>query len=147
MARKNSATSQPLPLVQAAAAQRKLAYAPYSKFLVGAAIVTDCGVFTGCNVENASYGATICAERTAIVQAVAAGARRISAVAVVAHPVGTKAGTDVVAPCGMCLQVMAEFCSAETQVYLSRDGKTLARALTFGELLPLRFDKSQLGQK
>ena len=92
------------PLIEAAWSVREAAYAPYSKFTVGAALLAADGrVFTGCNVENISYGLTNCAERVAIGAAVAAGAREFLAVAVVAD-------TGVpISPCGACRQVLAEF--------------------------------------
>jgi cytidine deaminase len=92
------------PLVKAAWEAREMAYAPYSKFAVGAALLTADGrIFRGCNVENLSYGLTQCAERTAICAAVAAGAREFTVLAVVAD-------TAVpISPCGACRQVMAEF--------------------------------------
>ncbi len=91
-------------LYQAALEARERAYAPFSRFQVGAALITaDGSVFTGCNVENRSFGLTICAERTAVVSAVAAGHREIRAVAVVTD-------TDPPAvPCGMCLDTLSEF--------------------------------------
>lgn len=89
-------------LLDAATEARARAYAPYSNFTVGAAILTDSGaIFTGCNVESASYGATICGERTAGVKAVSAGERRFSAVAVVTSNAAT--------PCGICRQFLYEF--------------------------------------
>jgi len=89
-------------LIAMAAEARKAAYAPYSHYLVGAALMTASGkVYTGCNVENASYGMTICAERTAVVKAVSAGEREFTAIAVVTEDGGT--------PCGACRQVLSEF--------------------------------------
>ena len=91
------------PLIEAAWKVREMAHAPYSKFHVGAALLVEGEVFTGCNVENLSFGLTMCAERVAVGTAVAAGLRRIEAVAVVAD-------TAVpVSPCGACRQVLAEF--------------------------------------
>lgn len=91
-------------LIEKARQALRNAYAPYSCFKVGAAVVTDDGRFyTGCNVENASYGLTVCAERVAIFSAVADGKRRIEAIAVVAE------GEQEIYPCGACLQVMSEF--------------------------------------
>jgi cytidine deaminase len=93
-----------LRLIAAAKAVRKNAHAPYSHYFVGSALLTKKGdVFVGCNVENASYGATICAERNAIAQMVGAGAREPVACAVVTS------GPKAAAPCGMCRQVLAEF--------------------------------------
>ncbi len=91
-------------LIEAARAAMKNAYAPYSRFKVGAALQTDRGkIFTGCNVENASYGLTLCAERVALVRAVAEGARRFRSLAV------ASSGRKPVAPCGACLQMLSEF--------------------------------------
>lgn len=93
-------------LVRAAQSARRQAYAPYSQFLVGAAILTSDGrVFTGSNVENASYGLSVCAERTAVLSAVHAGARQIAAIAVCTEL------SPPAAPCGMCRQTLAEFAS------------------------------------
>ena len=91
-------------LLDQARRARETAYAPYSNFKVGAAVLTAAGeIFSGCNIENASLGATICAERVAILTAVAAGHRDLTALAVVADT------PDPVAPCGLCRQVLAEF--------------------------------------
>jgi len=121
-------------LVRSAAAVRKKAYAPYSDFRVGAAVLAGGRVHVGCNVENASYGLTVCAERAAVAGAVAAGARRLSAVAVAS---GTTPPTP---PCGMCLQTLAEFGGPELPVILV--GKGGAREeTTLGALLPKAFTK------
>ncbi len=110
---------------------RKTSYAPYSKFRVGAALVSHGKFWAGANVENVSYGATICAERTAIVHAVVAGLKKpIESICVV-----TSLG---VAPCGMCLQVMAEFCVPETVVYIATP-KGIQKALKFKHLFPSPF--------
>lgn len=122
------------PLVQAATAVRERAYAPFSSFLVGAAIAMDDGsVHIGCNVENRSFGATICAERAAVTAAVAHGARKIAAVAVVTDtsPPGP--------PCGICLEVLTEFGNPDLPVLLvSTGGERIERRL--GDLHPHTFD-------
>ena len=121
-------------LVQAATAVRDHAYAPYSKYRVGAAIATRSGeVFVGCNVENASYGATICAERGAIMAMVAAGERDPIACAVVTRDGGS--------PCGMCRQVLAEHAHDMPVAMVAAEdpyGET-GRVVTLAELLPLAF--------
>ena len=107
------------------------AYAPYSKFKVGAALLAEDGrVFTGCNVENASYGLTNCAERTAVFKAVSEGVTRFKAIAI-AGGVG-----DVAMPCGACRQVLAEFCPPEMPVRCVTLDGAVARDFTIGELLP-----------
>jgi cytidine deaminase len=126
----------PRRLIAAAAMAMRRAYCPYSRFAVGAAVLTaDNRVFTGCNVENASYGLTICAERNAAAAAVAAGARRITAVAVV-----TRTGTPV-PPCGACRQVLAEFAGADAMVYSAPGGRPdRFKAWPLRALLPEAFD-------
>jgi cytidine deaminase len=127
-----SGTVSPAALLTLARQARRLAYAPYSEFLVGAAILAADGtVFTGCNVENASYPLSICAERVALGTAVAAGHRRFSAVAVV----GT--GPEPTAPCGMCRQAIAEFAPA-IPVYCAGDGDAVV-ITDMATLLPFRF--------
>ena len=131
-------------LIAAAAAAREHAYAPYSGFKVGAAIeLADGAVFTGVNVENCSYGLTVCAERHAIAAAVRDGARPgdVVAIAVVAD-------ADVAAsPCGACRQVLAEFASPTARIFLHnlRDGAT--EELAFADLLPHAFDRSSLASR
>jgi cytidine deaminase len=122
-------------LVQRAKAVRDNAHAPYSGYLVGAAIATKSGrIFEGCNVENASFGATICAERGAIVQMVAAGERDPIACAVVTEDGGS--------PCGICRQVLAEFARDMTVVLVgvgARDGES-GRVVQLANLLPFAFE-------
>lgn len=123
-------------LVEAARRARANAYAPYSKYKVGAAIVTTSGtVYTGCNFENASFGACICAERNAIGQMIAAGERKPVACAIVSG--GRKPAT----PCGICRQVMIEFTPNMPIVLVgeNRSGKT-RRIVTLAELLPDAFE-------
>ncbi len=123
-------------LVAAAAEVRSRAWAPYSGFKVGAAVLAEDGrIFSGCNVENASYGLSICAERNAVAAAVAAGIDRLAGVAVV---------TDVsppVAPCGACRQVLAEF--GDYPVVLANLAGD-RRLSSVGELLPLAFSAADL---
>ena len=123
-------------LVDAARAAQQRAYAPYSRFRVGCALEADDGrVFVGCNVENASYGLTICAERAAVCAAVAAGAQRFRRAVVVSD------ADPPAAPCGACRQVLSEF-GRDLRV----DGVGAAGAVswTIAELLPAAFGKEQL---
>lgn len=116
------------------------AYAPYSGFSVGAALLSEDGrVFTGCNIENASYSVTICAERVALFSAVAAGARRFSAIAVAGGRMGNLAAPCP--PCGVCRQALSEFCGGDMLVILS-DGGGGVRSYRLGELLPESFGPS-----
>jgi len=126
-------------LFAAATAARSHAYAPYSRYHVGAAIrLQDSGlIFGGCNVENASYGGTLCAERTAIVRAVAEqgpGIRVAELLLITETPAP---------PCGMCLQVMSEFCDGGCPVHLATPAG-VHRTVTLNDLLPIRFDSQNL---
>ena len=119
-------------LLAAARQARNAAYAPYSNFPVGAAVLTADGrIFTGCNIENASFGATICAERVAIFTAVAAGQRRFQALAVIADT------PQPVAPCGLCRQVLAEFSPDCLVIMANLTGHH--QVLTLDQLLPFAF--------
>ena len=125
-------------LFEAASAARTRAHAPYSKFAVGAALLTDQGaIVSGCNVENASYGLALCAERNAVGTMVTEGGKRVVAVAILVD------SQEPTPPCGMCRQVMAEFGEPSLPV-TSRalNGKELR--LTLGELLPHAFTREFL---
>ena len=123
-------------LKKQALAVRTHAYVPYSHFAVGAAVESTSGrIFTGCNVENASYGLTICAERSAIFQAVAAGETSLRRMAVVAD------STEPVAPCGACRQVMVEFGISEVMMYNTAG---LGKKVETAELLPYAFGPGQM---
>ncbi|MCM3700917.1 cytidine deaminase [Paenibacillus macerans] len=124
-------------LIRQAIEARKQAYAPYSRFPVGAALLSGGKVYLGCNIENASFGLTNCAERTAVFKAVSEGNRRIEAIAVVA-------GTDgPVSPCGACRQVLAEFCDRDTKIYLTNlQGNT--EEWTMEQLLPGAFQAKDM---
>ena len=124
-------------LVALAKEAMKHAYAPYSRFQVGAALLAKDGrVFTGCNVENASYGATNCAERTAIFKAVSEGYREFDAIAIVAS------SGEHIPPCGICRQVLAEF-MPEGKVILDSDEKGMVTYLV-RELLPSGFSAKDI---
>ena len=129
-------------LVDAAVAVREQAHSPYSDFCVGAALLCSDGeVILGVNVENSSYGGTICAERTAFCAAVAQGKREFRAIAIV----GAHRGEEIkafCAPCGICRQFMAEFCDESFEILLF-DGREI-KSYTLSELLPAAFTKSDL---
>lgn len=132
------------PLVNRAMDILQYSYAPYSGFTVAAALQTTSGkVFGGCNVENASYPAGICAERSAIAAAVSAGFQTFDAIAVVGGCSGKV--TDFCPPCGVCLQVMSEFFSPSTRIILYNGREE--KVLLFSELLPYGFSCDQLTGK
>jgi len=125
------------PLVEAALAVRRHAHAPFSHFPVGAAIEDETGrIFTGCNVENATYGLTVCAERVAVFKALSEGARRFRRVAVAADT------ATLTPPCGACRQILWEFCGDVEVVLANLQGKT--ETLRLGDLFPRPFDASYL---
>lgn len=125
-------------LIDTAIEQLKFSYTPYSNFKVGAALLTKSGkIYTGCNIENASYTPTNCAERTAFFKAVSEGVRDFQAICIV----GGKDGklTGYTAPCGVCRQVMMEFCDPKTfQIILAVD-KERYEIYTLEEMMPLGF--------
>jgi cytidine deaminase len=131
-------TDRERALLEQAREAAKAAYCPYSNFPVGAAAETDRGVFVGCNVENASYGLAICAERVALFTAIAAGARRITQLAVscIAAGPGDPPGSRM--PCGACRQVIAEFMTPESVVIV--DGAGVWRV---ADLLPEAFQLTE----
>lgn len=125
-------------LIKEAKEAAKGSYAPYSHFNVGAALITKSGkVYRGCNIENAAYSPTNCAERTAFFKAVSEGEREFSAIAIV----GGK-NLDFACfctPCGVCRQVMSEFCGGDFRIILGRNDEEY-KIYTLKELLPLSFD-------
>lgn len=124
-------------LIEKAKASLKYSYSPYSHYSVAAAVLTESGdVYTGVNIENASYGATLCAERVATFKAVSEGHTRLKAIALV-----TGAG-DFPTPCGMCRQVLSEFGDADMAIILHNEEKT--EKWTLGDLLPLSFTGKNL---
>lgn len=133
-------------LIELAYEAREYAYTPYSGFQVGAALLTKTGkIYKGCNIENAAYTPTNCAERTAFFKAVSEGEREFAAIAVVGGPAGTRGG-EACAPCGVCRQVMREFCNPEEFRVLLEDGKGGILNLTLEEILPHSFGPKNLGK-
>ena len=128
-------------LLQCAVEAREMAYAPYSGFRVGAALVGKSGkIYKGCNVENAAYSPTNCAERTAIFKAVSEGEREFTAIAIVGGMDETIA--DFCAPCGVCRQVLAEFCGPDFRVVLGTPENP--QVFAFKDILPYGFGKNDL---
>ncbi len=136
-------------LIEEAAKARNMAYAPYSKYLVGAALVVPSGrIYTGCNVENASYGLSNCAERTAIFKAVSEGQRHIDAIAIVGGPLipeetdgAFKPSGEYAYPCGACRQVLSEFLPESGDIYIIvANGVDDYKVFTLSELIPYTFN-------
>lgn len=137
----NGRTAMRKKLMEAAKAAQKNAYCPYSRYPVGAAVLTDSGrIYSGCNVENASFGLSMCAERTAIFKAVSHGEKRIKALCVAAKSA---------APCGACRQVIIEFADKDAEmIYLDwqpLEKKEKITITTAGKMLPHAFDPSEAG--
>ena len=132
-------------LILQAKEAREHAYTPYSHFQVGATLVAKSGkIYHGCNIENAAYGPTNCAERTAFFKAVYDGEREFERIAIVGGPEGSPADT-LCAPCGVCRQVMMEFCNPETFQIILADGKNKCIQLSLKEMLPYGFGPDNLG--
>jgi cytidine deaminase len=131
-------------LAQAAIDARETAYVPYSGFAVGAALLTKSGkIYKGCNIENAAYGPSNCAERTAFFKAVSEGEREFAAIAIVGGRQGEPIG-DYCPPCGVCRQVMMEFCDPQTfRIILPKSAQEW-KTYSLGELLPLGFSGKDL---
>lgn len=131
-------------LLDTAIAAMKSAYAPYSHFHVGAALLTESGeIYTGCNIENAAYSCTICAERTAFFSAVRDGHRKFAKIAVVGGMNGEISSFTY--PCGVCRQVMREFC-ADDFILVFTDGKDVWE-LTLDQILPYSFSPADLAEQ
>ena len=130
-----------IELMQLAEEARKRSYCPYSHFAVGAALLTKSGkVYTGCNIENASYTPTICAERTAVFKAVSEGEKEFVTIAVIGGPAGEKG--RFCAPCGVCRQVLREFCALDFRILLGTPEEV--QVFTLNDLLPTSFAPSDL---
>ena len=133
-------------LCEQALAMREKAYVPYSRFAVGAGLMTEDGkIYGGCNIENLSFGATNCAERTAIFKAVSEGSTVLRALAIAGGAAGTEPD-DYCAPCGICRQVMTEFAGEEFEIFLVRSANDWQR-YTMDEILPLQFKQWKVRNK
>lgn len=133
----------PNELVQLAKEARNHSYVPYSGYAVGAALLCKDGkLYQGCNIENAAYGPTMCAERTAFFKAVYDGEREFEAIAVA----GGKAGEEITGlfpPCGVCRQVMREFCGLDFKIYMAKENNEFVEQ-TLGEMLPFSFSNADM---
>lgn len=130
-------------LIEDAIEARKMAYTPYSHFQVGAALLTKSGkIYRGCNIENAGYTPSNCAERTAIFKAVSEGETKFEAIAIVAGPEGGK--LELTAPCGVCRQVMMEFCDYDSFKIILAVSTDDYHIMTLKEMLPLGFGPKNL---
>lgn len=131
-------------LITSAMEARKNAYTPYSHYQVGAALLAENGqIITGCNIENAAYGPSNCAERTAFFKAVSEGSRDFRAIAIVGSPEGDEL-TQFAYPCGVCRQVMMEFCSPEEFQVIVAQSLEDYKVMTLRELLPEGFGPANL---
>jgi cytidine deaminase len=132
-------------LIKKSLEMRNFSYTPYSHWNVGAALLTEDGkVYTGCNIENAGYTATNCAERTAIFKAVSEGELKFKAIAISGGPAGQDP-TSYCPPCGVCRQVMREFCKDDFPIYVAKSVDDY-QTFTLGELFPASFGPEDLGK-
>ena len=135
--------SQIQELVKTALSMRKMSYTPYSHFNVGAALLSADGkIYTGCNIENASYTPTNCAERTAFFKAVSEGVKDFTAIAIAGGKEDAEE-LDYCPPCGVCRQVMSEFCKDDFKIFLVKS-ETEYKEYTLTELVPERFTPNNL---
>ena len=131
-------------LINLALEARKMSYSPYSGFSVGAALMCkDGSVYTGCNIENSAFSPTNCAERTAFFKAVSEGKRDFLKIVVVGGDSSEEVPLNYCPPCGVCRQVMKEFCSPDFEIIIAKSPDDF-RTLTLSELLPLSFDKREV---
>lgn len=131
-------------LVKLALEARRFSYSPYSGFSVGAALICEDGsVFTGCNIENSAFSSTNCAERTAFFKAVSEGKKEFVKIAVVGGDSTEEIPLNYCPPCGVCRQVMKEFCSPDFEIIIAKSPDDY-KSLTLAELLPLSFDKREV---
>lgn len=134
-------------MIRSAMDARKKAYTPYSGYKVGAAVLTsELRIYTGCNIENASYTPTICAERTAISKAVSEGWRRLKAIAVVGSPEGDEI-SQFAFPCGVCRQVMREFADPEEFLVITAKSEQEYKVYKLSQLLPESFGPENLKEQ
>lgn len=130
-------------LIKLALEARQKSYSPYSGFAVGAALLCKNGkVFMGCNIENSGYSATNCAERTAIFKAVSEGETEFEKIAVVGGNAEESVPEKYCPPCGICRQVLREFCNSDFEIIIARTAEDY-KVMTLGELLPESFDKRE----
>lgn len=131
-------------LIEKALEARKLSYSPYSGFSVGAALLCDDGsVFTGCNIENSAFSPTVCAERTSFFKAVSEGKKSFVKIAVVGGNSDIETPENYCSPCGVCRQVMKEFCSSDFEIIMAKNADDY-RIMTLSDLLPASFDKREV---
>lgn len=134
-------------MAERARAARAHAYAPYSGYSVGAALLTaDGSIYDGCNIENAAFSATLCAERVALAKALSEGKREFAALAIAGGPAQAQAELPAAYPCGECRQWLAEFCRGDFPVIVAR-GADDYHCLTLDQLLPHHFGPAQLRAK